>query len=142
MLVLPLVALLWAALSCRATATRLNRRNSTGLTEHVTWDPTSLSILGQRVFILSAEVHPWRVPGNPVFWRDIFQKVKANGFNTVSFYVNWATHFPTPDTNGGQGDFEEGSYRDIQLFIDMAKEAGLWLIARYFLSFLKTSHVS
>jgi hypothetical protein len=49
----------------------------------------------------------------------------------VSFYVNWATHFPTPDTNGGLGDFEEGTYRDIQRFIQEAKNAGLWMIARF-----------
>lgn len=52
-------------------------------------------------------------------------------FNAVSFYVNWAVHFPTPDTNGGEGDFAEGTYRDIQRFIDEGKKAGLWLIARY-----------
>ncbi|SJL04082.1 related to Probable beta-galactosidase C [Armillaria ostoyae] len=107
-----------------------SRRNSTGLTDEVTWDPYSLSIYGQRVFILAAEVHPWRIPGDPAIWADIFQKVKANGFNTVSFYVNWALHYPVPDTNGGRGDFEEGTYRDIQGFIDQAKKAGLWMIAR------------
>ncbi|KAK0202519.1 glycoside hydrolase family 35 protein [Desarmillaria ectypa] len=107
-----------------------SRRNSTGLTDEVTWDPYSLSIHGQRVFILSAEVHPWRIPGDPSIWADIFQKVKANGFNTVSFIVNWAPHYPAPDTNGGRGDFEEGTYRDIQGFIDQAKKAGLWMIVR------------
>ncbi|KAK0438054.1 glycoside hydrolase family 35 protein [Armillaria borealis] len=107
-----------------------SRRNSTGLTDEVTWDPYSLSIHGQRVFILAAEVHPWRIPGDPAIWADIFQKVKANGFNTVSFYVNWALHYPAPDTNGGRGDFEEGTYRNIQGFIDQAKKAGLWMIAR------------
>jgi len=105
----------------------LDKRNSTGLTNTVTWDPQSLSILGQRVFILSAEIHPWRQP-NPNLWRDIFQKVKANGFNTVSFYVNWALHYPTPNS---APDFQEGTYRDLQRFIDEAKAAGLWLIARY-----------
>lgn len=113
-----------------APALILNRRNSTGLTNAVTWDPHSLFIQGQRVFILSAEIHPWRLPGNPDLWGDIFQKVKANGFNTVSFYVNWATHFPTPGTNGTLGDFQTGTYRDIQRFIDEAKNAGLWMIAR------------
>ncbi|TFK39704.1 glycoside hydrolase family 35 protein [Crucibulum laeve] len=108
----------------------LERRNSTGLTDTVTWDTHSLFIQGQRVFILSAEIHPWRLPGNPDLWADIFQKVKSNGFNTVSFYVNWAVHFPTPSTNGGQGDFEPGTYRDIQRFIDEGKKAGLWMIAR------------
>lgn len=110
----------------------LYRRNSTGLTDLVTWDPHSLSILGQRVFILSAEIHPWRQP-NPDLWADVFQKVKANGFNTVSFYVNWALHFPTPDTNGTNGDWQEGTTRDLQRFISDAADAGLWMIARYVL---------
>ena len=109
---------------------QLVRRNSTGLTDAVTWDPFSLSIHGQRVFILSAEFHPWRLP-NPDLWADVFQKIRANGFNTVSFYVNWALHYPTPDTNGGVGDFQTGTYRDIKRFVDEAKNAGLWLIARY-----------
>ncbi|KAF7346101.1 Beta-galactosidase [Mycena sanguinolenta] len=109
----------------------LSRRNSTGLTDAVTWDPSSLFIQGQRVFILSAEFHPWRLPGNTDLWADVMQKIKANGFNTVSFYVNWALHFPTPDTNGGNGDFEAGTYRDIEgRFIQAAKDAGLWMIAR------------
>ncbi|KZV68017.1 glycoside hydrolase family 35 protein [Peniophora sp. CONT] len=102
---------------------------STGLTTDVEWDSHSLYIFGQRVFVLSAEVHPWRVP-NPDLWSDIFQKIKANGFNSVSFCVNWALHYPTPDAGGGEGDWQEGSYRDIQRFIDEAKAAGLWLIAR------------
>ncbi|KAK7048172.1 beta-galactosidase [Favolaschia claudopus] len=116
--------------SCLAAHALVHRRNSTGLTNDVTWDPSSLFIQGQRVFILSAEVHPWRVPGNPDIWADILQKVKANGFNTVSFYVNWALHYPTPDTNGGNGDFAEGTYRDIERFIQEGKKAGLWMIAR------------
>ncbi|KAJ7644336.1 glycoside hydrolase family 35 protein [Roridomyces roridus] len=80
----------------------LHPRNSTGLTDAVTWDPHSLSILGQRMAILSAEFHPWRLPGDPEqLWADIFQKIRANGFNTVSCYFSWALHFPSPDTNGG-----------------------------------------
>ncbi|KAJ3511125.1 hypothetical protein NLJ89_g4278 [Agrocybe chaxingu] len=105
-------------------------RTSTGLTDAVTWDSHSLFIHGQRVFILSAEVHPWRLPGNPDLWGDVFQKIKANGFNAVSFYVSWAMHYPTPDTNNGDGDFEPGTYRDIQRFIDEGKKAGLWMLAR------------
>jgi beta-galactosidase GanA len=104
--------------------------NSTGLTTVVEWDPKSLFLFGQRLFILSAEIHPWRSP-NPNLWSDIFQKVKANGFNTVSFYTHWGLHYPFPDVNGGAGDFANGTYRDIQRFIDEAEQAGLWLIARY-----------
>lgn len=65
----------------------LTRRNSTGLTDAVTWDPHSLFIHGQRTFILSAEFHSWRLPGDPAIWADVFQKIKANGFNTVSLWV-------------------------------------------------------
>ena len=108
----------------------LQPRSTTGLTDAVTWDPHSIFIQGQRVFILSAEFHPWRLPGNPNLWADIFEKIKANGFNTVSFIVNWAVHYPTPNTNDGQGDFQTGTYRDMQRFIDEAQNAGLWLIAR------------
>lgn len=57
-------------------------------------------------------------------------KVKDNGFNTVSAYISWAIHFPSPDTNGGEGDFQESTYRDIQMFIDAVHDAGLWMIAR------------
>lgn len=129
-----LITLLLAVSTCFAAEqgwqSSLLPRNSTGLTDAVTWDPNSLFIHGQRVFILSAEFHPWRVPGNPDIWADVFQKIKANGFNTVSFYVNWALHFPTPDTNGGKGDFEIGTYRDMERFIQEGKKAGLWMIAR------------
>ncbi|ETW78704.1 glycoside hydrolase family 35 protein [Heterobasidion irregulare TC 32-1] len=125
-----LAAVLLALSAASSTvASDLARRNSTGLTDAVTWDPHSLSIFGQRVFILSAEVHPWRQP-NPDLWADVFEKIKANGFNTVSFYVHWALHYPTPDTNDGKGDWQEGTYRDLQRFIDEAKNAGLWMIAR------------
>lgn len=121
---------LLCVLSTCASVLAYERRNSTGLTNSVTWDSHSLSIEGQRVFILSAEFHPWRLPGNPGLWADIFQKIKSNGFNTVSFCISWALHFPTPDTNNTLGDFQEGTYRDIQRFIDEGKKAGLWMIAR------------
>ncbi|KAF5316479.1 hypothetical protein D9619_006705 [Psilocybe cf. subviscida] len=123
-------SLLSCVLSAYASVSSHERRNSTGLTNAVTWDSHSLSIQGQRVFILSAEFHPWRLPGNPDLWADIFQKIKSNGFNTVSFCISWATHFPTPNTNNSLGDFQEGTYRDIQRFIDEGKKAGLWMIAR------------
>jgi hypothetical protein len=74
------------------------RRNSTGLTDAVTWDPNSLFINGQRIFILAAEWHPWRLPGNPDIWADIFQKIKANGFNTVHL-----SHVLLFDLNGELG---------------------------------------
>ncbi|KAJ7855955.1 glycoside hydrolase family 35 protein [Mycena olivaceomarginata] len=125
-----LAPLLLVVSSCSAAFHEHSRRNDTGLTTTVSWDPHSLFIQGQRTFILSAEFHPWRLPGDPSIWADVLQKIKANGFNTVSFYVNWALHFPELNTNGGNGDFEANTYRDIELFMQEAKKAGLWLIAR------------
>lgn len=95
------------------------------LTNVVEWDSHSLFINQQRIFVLSAEFHPWRQP-NPDLWRDIFDKIKDNGFNTVSFYTHWALHMPV----NGTIDAAEGTYRDNERFIQAAKDAGLWLIAR------------
>jgi beta-galactosidase GanA len=92
----------------------------------VEWDSHSLFINQQRIFILSAEFHPWRQP-NPDLWPDIFDKIKDNGFNTVSFYTHWALHMPV----NGSIDAAEGTYRDNERFIQAAKDAGLWLIARF-----------
>ena len=64
----------------------LYARNSTGLTDAVTWDAHSLSIFGKRTFILSAEFHPWRQP-NPNLWADVFQKIKANGCAHITFVL-------------------------------------------------------
>ncbi|KAL6352317.1 hypothetical protein LRP88_14401 [Fusarium phalaenopsidis] len=59
------------------------------LQDIVTWDEHSLFINGERVTIFSAEIHPFRLPV-PSLYLDLFQKVKAAGFNMVSFYVDWA----------------------------------------------------
>lgn len=47
------------------------------LTNLVNWDNYSLSVLGQRVFVLSGEFHPWRLP-SPGLWQDIVQKVRRH----------------------------------------------------------------
>src|SRR5262245_15639655 len=57
----------------------------------ITWDKYSLMIDGQRVFIWSGEFHPYRLP-SPSLWRDVLQKLKANGYNAVSIYFDWGYH--------------------------------------------------
>lgn len=57
--------------------------------------------------------------------QDIFQKLKANGFNTISVYFFWSYH----SASRGVLDFKT-SGKDIQRMFDYAKEAGLWVIAR------------
>ena len=54
-----------------------------GKTTDVTWDKYSLSVKGERLFVFSGEFHYQRLPV-PELWLDVFQKLRANGFNTIS----------------------------------------------------------
>ncbi|KAI5867902.1 glycoside hydrolase family 35 protein [Durotheca rogersii] len=89
----------------------------------VTWDEHSLFVRGERVMIFSGEVHPFRLPV-PSLWVDVLEKVKALGFNCVSFYVDWALLEATP------GEFSADGVFDLRLFFDAATQAGIYLIAR------------
>ncbi|KAG4027881.1 hypothetical protein MFRU_026g00620 [Monilinia fructicola] len=95
-----------------------------GLTDVVEWDPFSLIVNGERTFIFSAEFHYQRMPV-PELWLDIFQKFRANGFNTISVYFFWSYH----EASKGSFDFET-SGKNVQRVLDYAKEAGIWVIAR------------
>src|SRR4051795_7802579 len=89
----------------------------------VTFDKYSLKVDGQRVYLWSGEIHPYRLP-SPDLWRDVLQKMKANGYNGVSIYVDWAYHSPKP------GVYDFSGVRDMDRFLDIAKEVGLYVIAR------------
>ncbi|OHE96603.1 glycosyl hydrolase family 35 [Colletotrichum orchidophilum] len=93
------------------------------LQDIVTWDEHSLFVRGERVMIFSGEIHPFRLPV-PSLYLDIFQKVKALGLNTVSFYVNWAL------LEGKAGEFTAEGVYDLKPFFDAATKAGIYLIAR------------
>lgn len=94
-----------------------------GLQDIVTWDEYSLKINGERLYIFSGEVHPYRMPVQSLHL-DIFQKIKSLGFNAVSFYVFWGLHEPK------RGEISFEGFRDLQPFIDAALKAGIYLIAR------------
>ena len=83
----------------------------------VTWDKYSLKVDGQRVYLWSGEIHPFRLP-SPDLWRDVLQKMKANGYNGVSIYVDWGYHSPKP------GVYDFSGVRDIDRFLDIANELG------------------
>ncbi|KAI1654864.1 glycoside hydrolase family 35 protein [Daldinia decipiens] len=89
----------------------------------VTWDKYSMIIRGERMFIFSAEFHPWRLP-SPGLWLDIFQKIKALGFNAVSFYTYWGL------VEGTQGQVRFDGVFALDEFFKAAAEAGIYLIAR------------
>ncbi|KAM3086216.1 hypothetical protein ACMFMF_000170 [Clarireedia jacksonii] len=98
-------------------------RESDGLQDIVTYDEHSLLVYGERLFIFSGEFHPYRLPV-PDLWLDVFQKVKALGFNTVSFYVDWALLEGNPGHYTAEGVFAW------EPFFNAASEAGIYLIAR------------
>ncbi len=95
-----------------------------GLQQLIQWDHYSLLINGERVFMFSGEVHPFRLPV-PELWEDILQKMKAMGMRMVSIYVHWGFHAPTPDTV----DFTTGPHNLTQFF-EMAKDIGLYVMVR------------
>jgi beta-galactosidase GanA len=59
----------------------------------------------------------------PGLWLDVFQKIKALGYNAVSFYVDWAL------VEGKQGDFTAEGIFAWEPFFEAAQEAGIYLIA-------------
>src|SRR5262245_40185085 len=78
----------------------------------ITWDRYSLLIDGQRVFVWSGEFHPFRLP-SPSLWRDVLQKLKANGYNAVSLYFDWGYHSPAP------GVYDFTGVRDMDQVLDL-----------------------
>jgi beta-galactosidase GanA len=59
----------------------------------------------------------------PSLWLDIFQKIKALGYNGVSFYAAWVLHEPKPGSFSAEGIF------DWEPYFDAAKKSGVYLVA-------------
>jgi beta-galactosidase GanA len=89
----------------------------------VTFDGYSFMVDGKRTYLWSGEFHYFRLP-SPSLWLDIFQKMKAAGFNSTSLYFDWGYHSPAP------GVYDFSGVRDVDLLLDMAQQAGLYVIAR------------
>lgn len=93
------------------------------LQDIVTWDNSSILVHGERIFFFSGEFHPWRLP-SPGLWLDIFQKIKALGFNGVSFYLMWGL------LEGEPGEVRMEGIFALDEFFESAKKAGIYLLAR------------
>lgn len=79
--------------------------------------------LDQEPFqILSGAMHYFRTV--PEHWEDRLQKLKALGLNTVETYIAWNVHEPK------KGDFHFSGLADIEQFIQLAQELGLYVIIR------------
>ena len=91
--------------------------------QSVTYDQYSVMIGGKRTFIYSAEFDPWRLP-SPSLWLDRLEKIKADGYNAVTPYFDWDYSSPAP------GVYDFSGVRDMNEFLNLAQEAGLYVIAR------------
>ncbi|UOQ44209.1 beta-galactosidase [Halobacillus salinarum] len=72
--------------------------------------------------ILSGAMHYFRTV--PEHWEDRLQKLKALGLNTVETYVAWNIHEPK------KGEFNFSGLADVERFIQVADELGLYVIIR------------
>ncbi|XP_060035210.1 beta-galactosidase-1-like protein 3 [Erinaceus europaeus] len=77
---------------------------------------------GQKFLIFGGSIHYFRVPRE--YWRDRLLKLKACGFNTVTTYIPWNLHEPE------RGKFDFSGNLDLETFVLMAEEVGLWVILR------------
>uniref|UniRef100_A0AC11BP59 Galactosidase beta 1 like 3 n=1 Tax=Ovis aries TaxID=9940 RepID=A0AC11BP59_SHEEP len=77
---------------------------------------------GREFLILGGSIHYFRVPR--ASWRDRLLKLRACGFNTVTTYVPWNLHEPE------RGTFDFSGNLDLEAFILLAEEVGLWVILR------------
>jgi len=112
------------ALAAAGTASPSTGMVASSSTAHrVSFDKYSFLIDGKRTYIWSGEVHPYRLP-SPRLWPDIFQKMKAAGFNTASIYFSWGYHSPR------EGEYDFSGVRDLDRLLDDARAAGIYVIAR------------
>ncbi len=77
---------------------------------------------GEEFHIYSGAIHYFRVPAE--YWYDRLLKLKAAGLNTVETYVPWNFHEPK------KGEYCFDGMLDIERFIQIAQELGLYVIVR------------
>ena len=107
---LVLAATAWIAAAQSPAPTRL------------TAGPGQFHLDGKPLQILSGEMHYPRIPRE--YWRDRFQKARAMGLNTISTYVFWNLHEPSP------GRFDFSGNHDVAAFVRAAAAEGLHVIVR------------
>jgi beta-galactosidase len=91
----------------------------------ITFDKVCYRISNDPVYLLSGEMHYFRVPKKD--WAKRMTLLKEAGGNCVSTYIPWMLHEPK------EGEFIFGGpegFRDLEGFLAAAKEAGLYVIAK------------
>lgn len=77
---------------------------------------------GEPFQIISGAIHYFRTV--PEYWRDRLEKLKAMGCNTVETYIPWNLH------EQEKGCFCFEGILDVEHFVKLAKELGLYVILR------------
>ncbi len=72
--------------------------------------------------VISGAIHYFRTM--PQYWQDRLEKLKAMGCNTVETYIPWNMHEPR------KGEFCFEGMLDVEEFIRLAKDLGLYVILR------------
>ncbi|WP_030147271.1 beta-galactosidase [Streptomyces sp. NRRL S-455] len=96
--------------------------NRTELDEAVRVDGEAVWIDGRPRTLLCASLFYFRLPREQ--WRERLAQVRASGYTCVDVYLPWNFHELAP------GRFSFEGRRDVAAFLDLAREEGLYVIAR------------
>lgn len=79
-------------------------------------------LFGKPTLLVSGSMHYFRTM--PEAWSDRLRKIKAAGCNCVETYIPWNLHEPE------EGTFEFSGLADVEKFVRLAQETGLFVILR------------
>jgi beta-galactosidase len=96
--------------------------NRTQTIEAVRLDGETVWVDGRPRTLLCASLFYFRLPREQ--WRARLEQVRASGYTCVDVYLPWNFHETAP----GRWSFE--GRRDVAAFLDLARETGLYVIAR------------
>lgn len=88
----------------------------------VTWKDRKFYINDEEIEIYAGSIHYFR--SMPDKWYDLLLKLKNCGLNAVETYCPWNLHEPY------QGEYDFSGRLDIERFIQIATELGLYVIVR------------
>lgn len=88
----------------------------------VSYDDRSFLVDGRRIWLVSGEIHYFRIPAP--LWRDRLLKAKRGGLNCIATPLAWSLHEPAEGKWDFKGDL------DVVAFVKMAQELGLYVILR------------
>lgn len=94
----------------------------TGRTVEVTESGLRLAGRDAELFLLSGEVHYWRL--DPACWGDVLDAVASLGFRAVSTYASWARH------ERHDGSFDWTGALDLERFLAMVAERDMVAVVR------------